>query len=42
MLYYVGAIQWVLKKVSVVFIAVLGISGAESIVVAATVSTFLV
>jgi nucleoside permease NupC len=40
MLYYVGAIQWILKKVSIMFIAVLDISGAESIVVAATVSNY--
>lgn len=38
MLYYLGTIQWVLKKLAVVFIAVLGISGAETIVAVASVS----
>ena len=36
MLYYVGAIQWLLKKMSVVFITVLDITGAESIVAIAS------
>jgi CNT family concentrative nucleoside transporter len=39
MLYYVGAIPWVLKKMSVVCMAVLQISGAESIVAIASVSS---
>lgn len=38
MLYYVGTIQWVLNKVSVVFIHLLAISGAESVVAIASVS----
>ncbi len=41
MLYYVGAIQWLLRKMSVVFIKVLNITGAESIVAIASVSFFL-
>lgn len=40
MLYYVGAIQWLLKKMSVVFITLLGISGAESVVAIASVSNY--
>jgi CNT family concentrative nucleoside transporter len=32
MLYYLGAIQWVLNKVSIVFISILAISGAESVI----------
>ncbi|CAO3620890.1 unnamed protein product [Mucor fragilis] len=36
MLYYLGTIQWILKKLAVVFIAILGISGAESIVAVAS------
>ncbi|KAI8064112.1 Na+ dependent nucleoside transporter C-terminus-domain-containing protein [Thamnidium elegans] len=36
MLYYLGTIQWVLSKVSVVFIYLLGISGAESVVAIAS------
>lgn len=42
MLYYLGTIQWILKKLAVVFIAILGISGAESIVAVASVSCYLV
>jgi CNT family concentrative nucleoside transporter len=41
MLYYLGTIQWLLKKIAVIFIAVLGISGAESIVAIASVSRHL-
>ena len=41
MLYYLGTIQWLLKKIAVIFIAVLGISGAESIVAVASVSRHL-
>lgn len=37
MLYYLGTIQWVLNKVSVVFIHLLSISGAESVVAIASV-----
>lgn len=40
MLYYLGTIQWVLGKVSIVFIHLLGISGAESVVAVASVSFF--
>ncbi|GAA5813187.1 hypothetical protein MFLAVUS_006661 [Mucor flavus] len=36
MLYYLGTIQWVLSKVSVIFIHLLGISGAESVVAIAS------
>jgi nucleoside permease NupC len=39
-LYYIGAIQWLLKKMSVVFITILDITGAESIVAIASVSFF--
>jgi CNT family concentrative nucleoside transporter len=39
MLYYLGTIQWVLEKMAVVFISLMGISGAESIVAVASVST---
>ncbi|KAI8991820.1 Na+ dependent nucleoside transporter C-terminus-domain-containing protein [Mycotypha africana] len=35
-LYHLGTIQWVLSKVAVVFIAILGVSGVESIVAAST------
>ncbi|GAN08068.1 H+ nucleoside cotransporter protein [Mucor ambiguus] len=35
-LYYLGTIQWILKKLAAVFIATLGISGAESIVAVAS------
>lgn len=38
MLYYLGTIQWVLKKMAAVFISVMGVSGAESIVAVASVS----
>lgn len=41
MLYYLGTIQWVLQKLAVVFIAVLDISGAESIVAVASVSSIV-
>jgi CNT family concentrative nucleoside transporter len=40
MLYYLGTIQWVLKKLASVFIAILGVSGAEAIVAVASVSFF--
>lgn len=42
MLYYLGTIQWLLKKLAVVFIILLDISGAESIVAIASVSFFLI
>ncbi|ORE23315.1 hypothetical protein BCV71DRAFT_240546 [Rhizopus microsporus] len=32
MLYYVGAVQWIIKKLSVIFVTLLDVSGAESIV----------
>ncbi|KAI8052682.1 Na+ dependent nucleoside transporter C-terminus-domain-containing protein [Thamnidium elegans] len=35
-LYYIGAIQWLLRKMSVICIKVLGITGAESIVAIAS------
>jgi CNT family concentrative nucleoside transporter len=38
MLYYLGAIPWLLKKLSVVCMTVLRVSGAESIVAIASVS----
>lgn len=37
-LYYLGSIQWLLKKMSIVFITILDITGAESIVAIASVS----
>ncbi|KAI7907774.1 Na+ dependent nucleoside transporter C-terminus-domain-containing protein [Cokeromyces recurvatus] len=36
MLYYLGTIQWLLKKLSIIFISILSISGAESIVAVAS------
>lgn len=38
MLYYLGTIQWVLKKMAAVLISIMGISGTESIVAVASVS----
>lgn len=40
-LYYIGAIQWLLRKMSVICIKVLGITGAESIVAIASVSLYI-
>ncbi|KAI8342214.1 Na+ dependent nucleoside transporter C-terminus-domain-containing protein [Choanephora cucurbitarum] len=36
MLFYVGALQWIFRKLSIVFMAFLDISGVEAIVAAAT------
>ncbi|KAI8080220.1 Na+ dependent nucleoside transporter C-terminus-domain-containing protein [Gilbertella persicaria] len=36
MLYYVGALQWILKKLSLIFMSIMEVSGAEAIVAAAT------
>lgn len=38
-LYYIGALQWFLAKSSVIFTALLNISGAESVVAVASVNS---
>jgi CNT family concentrative nucleoside transporter len=40
-LYYLGTIQWILKKACVIFMAILNVSASEATIVVASVSFFI-